>query len=360
MESSSKLGKARKGRRNRLSHLPEPIIYHILSFLDTKLAVQTSVLSRSWRCAWKHVAVLDLNTASFERYSRFERFGDKVMSLRYPLSLRKVCFVDEEIMHKRRDHPLFERVIEHAFSHDAQHVVIELEHELELEENFDFSRLFCSVTNSSNVKTLELRWVKLDYKSEFSGFRSLTTLNLYCCWLDAGDVFSDSNFPCLKNLAIEKCECFCYTGCISGLHLLSLKLLPVPFEQLEVCAPKLKFLSFCTNEVSQELSKLSLPSLEHAEVGGYFPFGLRDIREQHLISLFHDLHNVKSLTLHSQTVKVLSRISGVLEQQPAPFTRLTYLKLFSRSYNVPFEVVNYFRKGSPSDELQIEFVDERE
>ncbi|CAI0459894.1 unnamed protein product [Linum tenue] len=354
--------RARKGRRNRLSHLPEPIIYHILSFLDSKSAVQTSVLSRSWRCAWKNVPVLDLNTASFERYSRFERFGDKVMSLRYPLSLRKVCFVDEEIMHKRRDHPLFERVIEHAFSHDAQHVVIELEHELELEENFDFSRLFCSVTNSSNVKTLEVRWVKLDYKSEFSGFRSLTTLNLYCCWLDARDVFSDSNFPCLKNLAIEKCECYGYSGSISGLHLLSLMLLPVPFQQVEVCAPKLKFLSFCTSEVpdSEALSKFSLPSLEHAEVGGYFPFELRDIREQHLISLFQDLHNVKSLTLRSQTVKVLSRISGVLEQQPAPFTRLAHLKLFSRSNSVPMEVVNYFRKGSPGDEPRIEFIDEWE
>ncbi|KAL5856768.1 hypothetical protein ACOSQ3_004226 [Xanthoceras sorbifolium] len=34
---------------DRLSNLPNHIIHHILSFVDTKCAVQTSVLSKKWR-----------------------------------------------------------------------------------------------------------------------------------------------------------------------------------------------------------------------------------------------------------------------------------------------------------------------
>ncbi|CAI0456240.1 unnamed protein product [Linum tenue] len=41
--------KARKSdTADWLSHLPEPVIHHILSFFDTKSSVQTSVLSRAW------------------------------------------------------------------------------------------------------------------------------------------------------------------------------------------------------------------------------------------------------------------------------------------------------------------------
>ncbi|CAL1386501.1 unnamed protein product [Linum trigynum] len=57
---------------DRLSHLPEPIIHHILSFLDTKAAVQTSVLSRVWRFAWKHVPALHFRSDSFEQHSSFQ------------------------------------------------------------------------------------------------------------------------------------------------------------------------------------------------------------------------------------------------------------------------------------------------
>ncbi|CAN1139606.1 Putative F-box/LRR-repeat protein At3g28410 [Linum perenne] len=42
----------------RLSYLPDNILYHILSVLDTKFFIQTYVLSRLWRSVWKHVPVL--------------------------------------------------------------------------------------------------------------------------------------------------------------------------------------------------------------------------------------------------------------------------------------------------------------
>ncbi|CAN0871515.1 hypothetical protein LINGRAHAP2_LOCUS9863 [Linum grandiflorum] len=49
------------------------MIDHILSFLDTKLVVQASVLSKRWKCTWKQVYILRFHSPSFHSYSNFKR-----------------------------------------------------------------------------------------------------------------------------------------------------------------------------------------------------------------------------------------------------------------------------------------------
>lgn len=50
-----------KTGEDRISHLPESIQDRILSFLDLKQAVQTSVLSRSWRYVWRQISSVSFN-----------------------------------------------------------------------------------------------------------------------------------------------------------------------------------------------------------------------------------------------------------------------------------------------------------
>ncbi|CAN1770570.1 F-box/FBD/LRR-repeat protein At1g16930 [Linum perenne] len=112
--SSYKLGEYTKwvrGERrvDRLSNLPDSVLHHILSFLSTKSAVQTTVLSRRWRCVWKHVSVIDIRGDSFKynQYESFNRFVDMVLSLRYPLSLSKMIFIDHEDYKCEREDKVF-------------------------------------------------------------------------------------------------------------------------------------------------------------------------------------------------------------------------------------------------------------
>ncbi|CAI0467474.1 unnamed protein product [Linum tenue] len=49
------------GIDDRLNSLPDEIISHILSFLETKFAVGTAVLSRRWKDLWTMVSNLDFN-----------------------------------------------------------------------------------------------------------------------------------------------------------------------------------------------------------------------------------------------------------------------------------------------------------
>ncbi|XP_057444869.1 F-box/FBD/LRR-repeat protein At3g14710-like [Lotus japonicus] len=46
-------------KEDKISNLPDFIIGHILSFLPTKIAVATSVLSKSWRYKWTFITKLD-------------------------------------------------------------------------------------------------------------------------------------------------------------------------------------------------------------------------------------------------------------------------------------------------------------
>ncbi|GAU38249.1 hypothetical protein TSUD_119290 [Trifolium subterraneum] len=51
---------------DRISELPDPILCHILSFLPTKFAATTSILSKRWKPLWLSVQTLDFDDKTFK------------------------------------------------------------------------------------------------------------------------------------------------------------------------------------------------------------------------------------------------------------------------------------------------------
>ncbi|XP_078148612.1 F-box/LRR-repeat protein At4g14103-like [Carex rostrata] len=64
-----------KIHNDRISDLPDELLIHVLSFLKTKEAMQTCVLSQRWRNLWTFVPNLDLDDGDLKEYEiKFEQF----------------------------------------------------------------------------------------------------------------------------------------------------------------------------------------------------------------------------------------------------------------------------------------------
>ncbi|MCI22522.1 F-box family protein, partial [Trifolium medium] len=60
--------KKKKKNKDMFDDLPDCILLHILSFLDTKPAVQTCILSTRWKDLWKRVPTLTLSSSPDSYY----------------------------------------------------------------------------------------------------------------------------------------------------------------------------------------------------------------------------------------------------------------------------------------------------
>ncbi|OMO89941.1 hypothetical protein CCACVL1_07561 [Corchorus capsularis] len=191
METKTK--RSTRENRDRISQLPDELLHHILSFLDTIYAVQMSVLSKRWVSLWRSLPFLHFSFDTLrelldmkeeeeedEALWTFGSFIVHVISQRYPTAnLVRVCF---NCSHDSMD-PL---VIHYLISYSVRHNVQNLQ-----------------VCNSSTY-LFPLHWVWLPniYSSQSKSFTALTLIKYHCYCFRNSIHFSKKflAFPALKSL----------------------------------------------------------------------------------------------------------------------------------------------------------------
>ncbi|CAN0905248.1 Putative F-box/LRR-repeat protein At5g02930 [Linum grandiflorum] len=341
--------KRHRGGGDRLSLLPLPILYHILTFLPTEESVRTSVLSRTWRSVWKYLPILDFDWDNSGSNKTFVTFMKKVLKLRYDFDVEKIIYCFRGTNMKQKEWQ--DIAINYALSHNAGHLQI-LCHDT-------YSQLFGSISRQSfsSLRILVLEEINMDARFCASLFPLLTTLYLRACKFRSGTTQDNqlldpfSKVPHLRNLTMDGCGCYgdLHQGIqclrIFGVNLSTLNLIITNPFKLKISAPNLNSLDLqCAWKCLKFSAPLIVPSLVHADISISSNTGKS--AANNLITLFQGIRSVESLLLHSTTIETLNMISGNLEAEPSPFHRLKNLVVSSASEDCkPHKAVKSFFKG---------------
>ncbi|KAI3925604.1 hypothetical protein MKW98_001458 [Papaver atlanticum] len=363
--------------KDRISRLPDNLIHHIMSFMDTKYAVQTCVLSKRWIHIWKSLPFLNFNRWSFSNNMKdsFVMFVDMVFIFREEVDIQKFSLEWESSAYDSTVITNVNRWSIHAVKHNVQElsILIDQLHNTVYEIP---QRLF-------KCKSLTKLKISAEGNARYADIilprsMSLPRLKkLYLCGLSISNVESSkrlfSSCPVLEALEIVDCniqtdyqrnlvvdsntlKVFAHT-CWSRYLLLRNDAM---VNIIKVCAPNLEEFtcrSFLTQDYSLEIC--SPPSLvcfdmtleeneEDENAEAYSDWLPNEVYAKRVMQFLGAVYMVKTMSLSPGFLEVLSHAPDVLDCQHPRLCDLQYLTLGMWSTRGCLRAIAYLLSISPN------------
>ncbi|XP_062144532.1 F-box/LRR-repeat protein At3g58900-like isoform X2 [Alnus glutinosa] len=317
-----------------LGDLPEEILRHILSFLPTKDAVRTSLLSKRWEYLWASIPNLDFGRSFPAKRNLLMNFVERVLCLRDSYAIKQFT-LSCDVLH---DASRVNRWISAVVRHNVQELYIKL-------DNFKgkFSLPYCLFTCKTLI-SLHLRMsyiLKLPTTICFSNLKTLTIIKV---------TFSDeyltqqffSGLPVLENLCLKNCSWkglkFVHLSApkLHSLSITELKWLNLSYGdgcQIMIFALGLKKFDYF-GELFNEYCLYKSFSLERAEINVILDNASAQIAHR-MYKLLIGLSNVEVLSLSLEVVEGISlRENDDWKLDPLPPCFLSHLKwIVVRNYD---------------------------
>ncbi|XP_076903247.1 F-box/FBD/LRR-repeat protein At2g04230-like [Bidens hawaiensis] len=290
---------------DRLKALPEDLQFRILSSLETEQAFKTSLLSKTWSSKWTYVPFLKFSSYRFKKLNDFDKFVYAASSFRRSTQLVKLSFTRSGICSAK----ILKKVFDYAVKEGVE----------ELDANIIRARKDTSWPNMSLASWDSLKRLKLDslepmccsfFGPRSGSFKNLA--NLYLKRVIITDLDPFSGFPALKKLKLVCCH-LQTDGNTLKVHAPCLLELTIVYyskyvNRCNLTTPNLEYFEFRGNNFPRFEVTLGLPVLETAIIK-YNGF-CKKLEERtlfdDLIMVFEVLCNVKSLTIYSSVVHLLS------------------------------------------------------
>lgn len=354
---------------DRLSILPDDLIHRILSFLSTRHAIETSVLSSRWRYNWKSMPYLNFPSEDLLDLPKFHLFVNHVLSHRN----NQVKVSSINISFQQVNWVLVKRILRYAHSHKVQRLIVGCMFEEKI--NFPLfvfhsrslkhltltgsSKAAHLCTRASSWELLALTTLRLDYvtlydyntvecNSLFSKCINLQDLTLNHCIVRGSDKLCICH-PQLLNLTLEYVEGSMISVNVVAPQLVNLTIRNCIGEYL-ISAPDLASLIFEGYDLLQ-FSADGVPTLQRVVLCICNPYNEDASR---IVGLIQQLHSVKFLTLNSELVEFLSSFMQPFARQPSPFANLKSVKVYPDNvfwdveYTMSTDAINYLLDGSPN------------
>lgn len=319
--------------RDRLNELPDEILRHILSFLTTKSAVKTCVLSKRWARLWASVPALRFTQWEFPNVPRFVAFVERALSLRDPSDIRRF----ELQWHHGFDPSWLREWVDHAMRHNASELVLNVPPKGCV---VSVGHLVCQSLEELVLDVVEMIALPPDHGCT-SGFMSFTAPNLLLPssisklrTLHLLNVMSHpelghfiSNCPSLEDLMLRVS---CFNGLSASapnlkrfsLHCKSIA--KCQGAKVQVLAPRLSHLRF---HFFGDLPELCLGDLQSLEDACICTSVIQDGDETKLAQILGALFNAKALRLEGNVIESLAKVQDLSKHAPPSFSELKYLKM---------------------------------
>ncbi|PWA64450.1 F-box domain, cyclin-like protein [Artemisia annua] len=355
------------GEEDRISNVPDEIIYRILSCLDMKYAVQTSALSKTWKNTWTSMPYLNFNSHLFRDSLHFDKFVEHALSHRN--NHKNVSTVELKFTLPYT----VKRIVEYGYLHNIRQLTLVWS----IKKFIEFPRY---IFKSHTLKHLNITInnPRRNYGGNYGTYlisKSAFDLPALETLTFSGMLFGNGSWKTnldlfrkcinLKDLILHRCsmhglETFSvFAPQLSNLTIIDVIAFP---EVFEVVAPKLENL---TASISTRGGRSSSDFLQ-LSTGGFdsldkvnlslsnYCYG-KDKFFSQLLNLFQKLGSAKSLILNVDAIQTLSSKLDQISHEPCPFNNLKCLKIDTtrvkrkdRIKTVPTQVKNYLLQNSPN------------
>uniref|UniRef100_A0A1J3F8J6 F-box/FBD/LRR-repeat protein n=1 Tax=Noccaea caerulescens TaxID=107243 RepID=A0A1J3F8J6_NOCCA len=288
---------------DRISLLPESLLCHILSFLTTKEAVCTSVLSSRWKNIWKWAPTLELETADFTNDEACVGFIHH--KLRNFQSLREfnLCINSSK---SRNDAALYEPCLGKLINRKIRRLVVDCYRNIEI-------------------------------PLTLASCKALVCLSLYCVKLND---FESLHLPCLEIMYLEE-----------------VVFPPRGDNNWFLDTPRLEYLTLIDNQF-KSFKIICMSDSVKVDIDVDFELKTHhDLSERNIVyNLLKNFSAVGVLTLSWQTLKLIYRLR---QMNPLPkFHGLTRLRAIM-SLNASLEVLPMVLESCPNlKHLSLELVND--
>ncbi|KAL4563257.1 hypothetical protein LXL04_027297 [Taraxacum kok-saghyz] len=335
---------------DRLTNLPEDLKLCILSSLDTKHAVLTSILSKSWLPLWTRIPVLEFNYFAFRQLPGFQDFVKQLLCLRdqtaklQRLSLTGIGTCDVKFI---------KNFLDYAFNHSVEELEVKICQICKYHSWPVYLNTFCD-----SLKSLKLQSViemSCPFLGAISRFKNLRVLYLQRALITNLEPFL--GFPVLEKLTLANCDINTMgkTLSVHGPNLSYLKISDCrSFNCCELTTPNLRFFVYHGSDFPQlRAYGLGLPVLDTISLD-FHPDG--DMKKKRnfddVMSLLCVLRSAKSIRLFSYVLYLLSSFQDELVGRSSPFQKLeSSLVLYYghdlQSFRIAWNVKGYLEKNSP-------------
>lgn len=376
--------------RDRISSLPDFLLHYILSSLDFKFVVQTSILSKRWRNLWTSTPYLKFSfnygdaliQLQDQKKIEISNFIEKVLNGRDGSEIKKFVFWC--------DIQLELSFIKSILCYAVCHKVREIEISPRSSTPVEFSQCLYNSDPLEKLKLVDLvSGSNSVVLSKTMGFQALKELRLHGFSFYREDSCEEvfPRCPVLEFLGLVNCRLGSNDTKISAPRLKKTEILyPPPYKRSKspkyykvlVSAPMLSYFKFEGPEPMDCLMDANTISLEEVEIDIQANLSEIDEFKEHcrkeyytdtdiadsmliakewriktLVAMLREFRNAKIVTISLKTLEVLSDIPSLIEGEASPFSNLKNIRV-KTGWSVLSPGWNFLLKESPDVKVSLQ------